>query len=197
MPGRKWYFIAFLVFVIGAAAGAATAYVRLSGLTRELPQIVVPGEAELNFSRPGTYTIYLERESVVEGRIYSTSDEIAGLRVRLTSPSGAPIDLTPPSISSNYTLAGRSGVGVLSCTIAKPGRYHVAAAYPDGRREPQGVLAIGLDVPARIVAAILIPLAIGLTGFLLAVAITAVTFWRRRRITGSRGDAPPSDAGPA
>ena len=191
MPGRIWYVVAVVVFFAAAGIAGIVVYSRMAALTKELPQVVVPGEADLTFKERGTYTIYLERQSVVDGRIYSTSDDISELRVRLSSASGAPIELTAPTVDSNYQLGGRSGTAVLSCTISEPGEYHLEAGYPDGRSGPAGVLAIGLGVPGKILSTILLALAIGMSGFIVSIGLAGATFWRRRKMT-KVATAPPS-----
>jgi hypothetical protein len=192
MPGRKWYAIALVVLVAGAAAAGVIVYTRLSDLARELVQVIVPGEADVTFSQPGTYTIYFEPESVVNGRYYRTAGDIAGLLVGVRSTNGVEIDLASPSFSSNYSIAGRSGEAVLTGTIVEPGPYHLTASYNDGRTAPQAVLAIGLGVPAKIITAILIALGIGICSSMLAVVIAAVTFVKRRRAIHRRTAPQPS-----
>jgi hypothetical protein len=185
MPGRKWYAIALLILVGGGAASATVIFVGLSGLTRELPQVLVPGDATLTVNRPGTYTIFFERETVMDGQYYSTKGDISGLRVRLISSNGAPISLSEPAAGTSYSIGGRSGVAVLACNLSQPGTYALEADYADGRREPQGVLAIGLGVGARIATTILAALALGGGAALAALIVAAVTFKRRRRAAHS------------
>ena len=181
MPGRKWYAGALLLVLAGVALAGLSVYSQLTGLAAHVPQIVVPGRADLTLSRPGTYTIYLEREAVVNGRLYTTDDAIAGLRVQITSVSGGAVEMSTPSVSSNYAISGRAGEAVLAFTIAEPGRYQLVASYPDGRAEPQGVVAVGLGVPERIFTAILQAMAFAGIGFVLGVVVAVVTFLRRRR----------------
>lgn len=57
MPGRKWYLLAVLFFILGMGAMALFLFSQLSGLTAGLQQVVVPGEAEVVLERPGSYTI--------------------------------------------------------------------------------------------------------------------------------------------
>ncbi|HEY7448666.1 MAG TPA: hypothetical protein VH702_10995 [Vicinamibacterales bacterium] len=189
MPGRVWYVMALLVLVAGAVAAGVFVYIRLDGLAHQLVQVIVPGEADLTFHEPGTYTIYFEPESVVNGQIYRTTGDIAGLVVKLSSASGDPINLVPPSISSNYSIAGRYGEAVLTGTIEEPGQYRLSAAYVDASNQSEAVLAIGLGVPAKIFTAILVALGIAICSFLLAVLVAIVTFVRRRRAT-RRASAP-------
>jgi hypothetical protein len=192
MPGRIWYGIALALLVAAGVAATVLAFSRLNGLAKELPQVIVPGEADLTFHRPGTYTVFLERESVVNGQLFSTSDDIAELRVQLVSPNGAPITLSAPAMSSNYSFGGRSGLAVLACEITEPGKYHLAAGYPDGRQEPKGVLAIGLGVGGKILSTVLMTLGVAMTGFVVAVAIAAGTFWKRRKLASTLASAPPT-----
>ena len=182
MPGRKWYGIALLLILVGGALAVLMVYSRLSGLADRVPQIVVPGSADLTLSRPGTYTIYLERDAVVNGRLYSTADAIQDLRVRISSAGGSPIEMITPSVNSNYSISGRSGRAVLAFTISEPGQYHFRAGYPDGSIEPQGVLAVGFGVPEMILSTILQGMAIAGTGFVLGVIVAIVTFVRRRTL---------------
>jgi hypothetical protein len=58
MPGRKWYAIALVVLVAGAAAAGVIVYTRLSDLARELVQVIVPGEADVTFSQPGAWHLH-------------------------------------------------------------------------------------------------------------------------------------------
>jgi hypothetical protein len=181
MPGRIWYAFALLVLIAGSIAAGVYVYTGLNDVARQLAQVIVPGEADLTFSEPGTYTIYFEPESVVNGKVYRTSGDIAGLVVRLYSSEGEPINLVAPTLSSNYSIAGRQGEAVLTGTIDEPGDYHLTAAYVDARDEPEAVLAIGLGVPTKIITAILMTLGIAICSLLFAVVIVIVTFVKRRR----------------
>jgi hypothetical protein len=180
MTGRGWYVIAFVVMLVGAALAGLVAYRQLDGLGNHVPQLVVPGDADLTLSQAGTYTIYLEREAVVNGRVYAASDGIEGMRVRIASAAGSPIEMSRPSVSSNYSIGGRSGTAVLAFTISDPGRYAFRADYPDGSLEPQGVLAVGYGVPEKIMAAIATAIGIAGAGFLLGLIVAIMTFVKRR-----------------
>jgi len=82
MPGRKWYAVSAIVLVGGLVVAGLVLFSRLKGLGDELRQVMMPGEAELSLDRSGTYTIFHEHESIVEGRYYSSPEAIAGLAVR-------------------------------------------------------------------------------------------------------------------
>ena len=73
-PGRGWYALAALAFLVGIPLFV---FVLVSGLTAfigDLRQVVVPGTAELALTQTGEHTIYHERRSVVDGQVYDTRD---------------------------------------------------------------------------------------------------------------------------
>jgi hypothetical protein len=108
---------------------------RLGGIGDGLVQIVVPGEKEIVLE-PGYYTIFHERESVVDGRIYQ-SNGIAGLEVSLTDPAGDPVALTTASMSANYNIPGHRGVSAFQFEATTAGTYRLSAAYPAAQRGPR------------------------------------------------------------
>ncbi|MGH6915851.1 MAG: hypothetical protein ACREH3_19345, partial [Geminicoccales bacterium] len=85
MPGRQWYVFAAAIFVVGIALSVRYLFTSVGELGDELPQIVVPGAAELSLQEPGTYTIFHEHESIVDGRYYSTRENLSGLEVGVVS----------------------------------------------------------------------------------------------------------------
>jgi hypothetical protein len=182
MPGRKWYAIAALVFLLGMAFFGVFLFTRLKDLTGGLQQVVVPGEAELVLEKPGSYTIFHEHESVVGGRYYSSPDEVPGLKVEVvSSETGEPVSLDAPGASTSYSLGGRSGVSIFVFEIDQPGTYRLSAGFPDGRQEQQLVLAVGQGFGQKLLLTIFGALAIGLASFILAISIAVVTFWKRRK----------------
>jgi hypothetical protein len=49
-------------------------------VTDSLTQVVAPGKAELDL-QPGRYSVFLEEQSTLNGKIYSTSNQLAGWHV--------------------------------------------------------------------------------------------------------------------
>ncbi|HUF50764.1 MAG TPA: hypothetical protein VMN60_08025 [Longimicrobiales bacterium] len=184
MPGRIWYLIAVAVFILGGILAAAFAFLQLRGLGDELPQIVVPGSAELVLEEPGTYTIFHEAESFVDGRYYSAAD-VSGLSVEISSAeTGAAVPLEPPGANMTYSLGGRSGRSVLGFEIEAPGAHRFTGFYDDGRSEPQTVLAVGHGFGRKLVLTIAGTIGIGLLAAGIAIAIVVITFGKRQRAAG-------------
>lgn len=180
MPHRKWYVVAAGVFVLGGILAASFAFVRLSGLADTLPQVVVPGSAELPLETAGSYTIFHEAESVVDGRYFSVGD-VSGLLVQVVSvETGEPLPLASSGANMTYSLGGRSGRSVLGFEIDRPGTYRVTGSYKSGSG-PETVIAVGQGFGKKLVGTILGTLGIGFGFAAAAVAIAVVTFLRRRR----------------
>lgn len=177
MPGRYWYAVAVLIVVSGGVAAGLLLWSRLANLEPGLTRLVVPGSALIELPEAGAYTIFHESRSVIEGRIYAT-ENVAGRR---SEGTGEAMPLTEPSWSSSYSLGGHTGESVLSFELARPGRYRLSASYPDGRGEPQTVLAVGSGFVSRLLTTIFGVIAIGFASFGAAAAIGVVTFLKRRR----------------
>jgi hypothetical protein len=50
----------------------------LIGATNSLTHVVVPGQIDLPLQRGEKYTVFFERESVVNGKTYSTTGTLKG-----------------------------------------------------------------------------------------------------------------------
>jgi hypothetical protein len=144
-------------------------------------QVVVPGEHEIHLSDSGTYTVFYEYRSEVDGRVYATAQSLSGLLVALRSKDDfTEVALSSPSGSTTYSVGGRAGVSVLKFEIDEPGTYVLSADYAPGADGPDVVLAIG---KLNLLRTILIALAI-VFGPLIAGAFVIVrAFLQRRKAT--------------
>jgi len=125
-------------------------------LTDSLTQVIVPGQAELSLKAPATYTIFLEEQSVVDGRIYSTTESVDGLKCTVTSQSeNEQIPLRQPGMSITYNVNGRSGRSVLAFPVKVAGRYELYCNYPQDTRGPQTVIAVGSGVGEKLTQTVL------------------------------------------
>jgi hypothetical protein len=70
-----WYsLLAIPGLLVGIGLFAYFLWNGLKSVTASLTQVVVPGRVELNVMSLASYTIFLEQPSMVNGKIYSSSD---------------------------------------------------------------------------------------------------------------------------
>jgi hypothetical protein len=151
-------------------------------ITDDLTQIVVPGEKDLTLMPELKYTIFLETESVVDGRIYSTTESLSELTCVVTSQtSGNKIVPRRSTMNTTYTVGGRKGRSVLEFVTEEAGVYRIACDYDEGSHGPQVVLAVGSGVTERILSTITKSLAWFFGGGILGVAIIVTLLILRER----------------
>ena len=125
MKSRVGYFLAVIPLLGGATIAVWLALSGVFELENALTRIVVPGVGILTLDQPGTYTVFHESESVVDGRVYVAQD-IAGLRVTVTADAdGKPIPVVTSTGRTTNNYGGHSGTSMLSFDIASPGRFPV------------------------------------------------------------------------
>jgi len=179
-PGRGYYAVALIVFIIGELAFVVFLFDRLRNIEDSLEQVVVPGKKELQLSKVGRYTIFHEHRSVLGDKMYSTGADISSLQLGLASKdTGERIELSPASTHSTYSFGSRSGVSVFSFRIDEPGRYELSARYPKGEQTPEVVLAIDHGFLRKLLTAIFGGIAICLGSFVIAALIAIMTFVKR------------------
>ena len=151
-----WYIsIGVVLFLLGVGLFVYFLFSGIVHITDSLTQVVVPGRAELTLTTPGTYAVFLEEQSVVNGRIYSTTEAVNGLQCSVVSlPGKQKIDLRRPAGSTTYDVGGRHGRSVLEFQIREPGQYEFACDYPGESKGPQAVVAVGKGVGAGILRTI-------------------------------------------
>jgi hypothetical protein len=179
MPGRAGYVAAALVLLLGLVAAGGLLFLRLRDLGGDLPQIVVPGEAELQLDETGGYTIFHERSATVDGRYYA-SEDVSGLAVSVTGPDGQAVEVRAPTVTTSYEFGGREGRSILAFDAEEPGSYRLSAEYPLGSGG-EVVLAVAHGFGRRLGLTIAgtLGLAFGASG--IALALAAFTFLRRYR----------------
>jgi len=113
----------------------------------KLTQLVVPGSADITFSKPGAYGVYYEYRSVVNDVIYETGKQPPSLICNLTSKrTGAMIAAVPDFVETNtFRTKDQERVGVLlmSISIDNPGLYSFACQYGDASAQPKIVVSVG------------------------------------------------------
>jgi hypothetical protein len=170
MPGRQRYWIAAALVVAGFVTSGVFLNARLGKIAEGMSQLVIPGTAELMLEVPGTYTIYHEARSVVDGRHYATPDNVSSVTVDVLSlGTGQPIEVGAPASHTSYSVGGRSGESILACEIRAPVSYRIVAFHEGGDPDAPVVLAIGQGATARLMSTILGAVGFVLLGITLAV----------------------------
>jgi hypothetical protein len=176
MRSPLWFVVAGLIAIVGFVASGLYLWPRVGAADAGLIRVVVPGSTTLDLAKPGTYTIFHEKRSVVDGRFYAF-DSVSGLSVEIiTEATSAPVRLEPAG-GTKYSVGSRQGVSIFAFTIDQPGRYRMTSSTTGG----QAVLAIGQGVVGGIFALVGGTIAIAFTGLALAGIIVALTIWQRSK----------------
>jgi hypothetical protein len=190
----SWWYASIGVALALAGVGLF-AYLLVHGifhLTDSLTQVVVPGQAQLSLNAPGTYTIFLEEPSVVDGRIYSTTESVDGLKCTVTSQSAnQQIPLRRPGMSVTYNVHGRSGRSVLAFPVKIAGQYTLFCNYPQDTRGPQTVVAVGAGVGEKLSQTVLWSL-VSMFGGMGSGALVIARMVMKRRSAEKKLAASPS-----
>lgn len=193
-PSALWYVLGATLIAAGVGIFAVVLWQGITHIADGLTQVVVPGSADLRLPKPSEYTIFLERESVVNGRIYSTKGAISGLHCEVHSKeTGDSIPLHQPSMSTTYTVGGRSGESVLAFRIDRPGSYEISCGYDEGYVGPEAVVAVGSEVGSGIFRTIGYCMLAMFGGFGLGLTVIIVTAVRRQK-TKQATISPPAPA---
>jgi len=185
-PSRRWYWIAGSI-VVAAVICIALAVVGFFSLNRQIKdfqRVPVPGRAEVTFTRPGGYVLYLEQPGqccfVSVGSGVSPPFPSWSMELELVPVNGGP----PVSVSAyrgateTYGVTGHQGQAAMYFTVSQPGIYLLATS----NATPSAITDIA--VGRGIAPGILIPLALSLAGLFALVgglALGGVTIFRRRR----------------
>jgi len=176
MRSPLWFVVACLIALAGFVAAGLYLWPRLGSVDAGMIRVVVPGTATLDLGKAGTYTIFHEKQSVVDGRFYA-SDSVSGLRVDvIAEATGAPVRLESAT-STSYSMGSRQGTSIFAFTVQQPGRYRLTTSLASG----QAVLAIGQGTFGAIFALVGGTIAIAFAGLALAGIIVALTLWQRMR----------------
>jgi len=180
-PGIWYYGLAVLIIVLGFAAFAGSIYSGISDAQSGLLQMVAPGGADLFLREPGEYIIFYENNSFMDGKFYSTSEQIPGLEIHVREKAtGLDLATYPAKSSFTYSLGSRRGRSIMAFTTLHAGIYQVNASY-SGRDGPKVVLAIGKGMVEGLFSSIMISLAALFGSIVIAAVITFVTYRRRKK----------------
>ena len=186
-PSRWWYVLAATIAVAVLVCVWVFLFVFLFAswlsVKSDIQRFIVPGTHQFKLPSAGSYVIYHEYRSVVDGVTFSTKrDAIRDLTCRIDAADGTEtvmVSSTDPY--AKYKYGRREGVSVFIFKIGRPGTYVLTAKYAEGKEGPRIVLAIARKLTERIMPPVLV---FGLSASgatLLAAAIFWITFLKRRK----------------
>lgn len=179
-PSGWFYVLGLAVFLFGCVAAVALFSVGMVGtvgsavdvdrLIGDFDRVVVPGSVDLALDKAGTYLVFYEYRSVVDGVPYNSSRSRPRLNCELRNKaSSAPVSLYDAWVQdSNYELPSRSGTLLLWFDVDKPGAYVLSCQYAGGGDSPKAVLAIGTNLLPSVIG-LAASLATGLLGPVLLI----------------------------
>jgi hypothetical protein len=181
MRSPLWFVVAGVIALASFVAAGVYLMPRLATIDQGTIRVVVPGNVVIALDKPGHYTIFHERRSLVDGRYYD-SRSVDGLSVTLSAEAGgAPVVLAQPTLSSQYEMGSRQGVSFLEFNIGQPGRYRLSANLANGAAEPKVVLAFSQGFMPGMFGLILTTLGIVFIGLGLAGLLVLLVIWRRSK----------------
>ncbi|HWO17250.1 MAG TPA: hypothetical protein VNO30_00680 [Kofleriaceae bacterium] len=178
MTSKAWYWAAAGLFLVGTSV-LIMATMAMGSAAPEMNRVVMPGKAELVLPA-GRSTLYLERESIVDGKPYRAREDLS-YRCSLTDTVGQTVPLEPPTTPARYSGAGYTGESALEVRIALAGTYALACESSTG----PFVMAVGIGAGAwRWVAVI----GGGVPNLIAAIlfAVVLLKRWRQKQARAAR-----------
>ncbi|QNU67018.1 hypothetical protein EHE19_000200 [Ruminiclostridium herbifermentans] len=179
VPSKLLYAISGIIFVIGIISFVVVLVTGIISSVNSFDnQVVVPAKRNIEIIEPGDYNIYFEYRSVVDGRVFETSN-INGLVCKLKNiDTGEYIRLENSKVNSSYSVNGREGRSLFRFTIDKAGTYELDASYESGEGE-EAVLIIGRGLGMKLLSTFLICFAILFVTIAGSVILFVYTYRKR------------------
>ena len=125
--------------------------------------------------------IFYENNSYMNGKFYSTSEQISGLEINVREKAtGLDLATYPVNSRFTYSLGSRSGRSIMAFTAQRAGIYQINTSY-SGREGAEIVLAIGKGIVEGIFSSIMISMAALFGSIAIAAVISFVTYSRRKK----------------
>ncbi len=176
-----FYALPAVVVIIGFIGFGAYLYINIMSLAASMTQLSIPGGHYIDLDTPDEYIVFHEYRSVLDGRIYSSEQPLAGLGCSLESSSGQGITLVAPTGNYKYSIGERSGRSVYKFVIDKPGRYFFACSYENGASGPEAILSIGQGFLTELLRVILGGMTLVATSILVAAGVFVFILMKRRK----------------
>jgi len=140
--------IGFL-FVCNSCVTAIRIYFHAKESERSKTRFVVPGDKDLNLTEPGSYSVFYEYKSRLDGKSYGENQLFPKLpNINLSvkhKETDVKADLSVPSYGYDYTVSDRKGMLVYLFNVNNPGIYRFTGEYPKNAEGDEIVLAVSRD----------------------------------------------------
>ena len=157
-PGRWLYLVGFFLMLAGFGIFIGTFVRGILHVTKNMTQVLVPGETDLELQPQAEYVVFAERQSFFHGKVYDTQGDISKLECRVKSKAtGKYLHLTRPTATTTYTSGQRQGNSAFAFLSEEAGTYHFSCDYyPEDYEGPEVVMAVGAGVNSNMVKAMAI-----------------------------------------
>lgn len=176
--------LALIILVFSIATFVLYLITGISSITSSIDnRVIVPGERAFYLKESGTYTVFYENRSVLNG-VVIVSNAIDGLVCSLQNDdTGETIALKNATVSSHYSFGNREGSALFEFDIKTPGYYKLSGLYPSGDGE-KAVLAISKGFFSAILRLVFLGIGILFIGCGLSLAAFLYALHRRRKASG-------------
>jgi hypothetical protein len=186
-PSAGWVVFGILLIVAGIAGAIAlfvAGFFRMSDTIEGFGRFAFDSDVDgwtVEFENSGTYTIYYEWESEVDGRTISgDEDPPRGLEITVTDESGEEIELDERDVDETYELPDFSGRALYEIDIDESGSFRFDVQTREENPDDFAI-AIGKGALASIVPFVLGGVGVGLLGVILGVLMIVITLVKRKR----------------
>ncbi len=182
MSSKSLFISSALTFILGTIISVVFAAFMIISPMNGIQQLLVPNQDTISFEEEGTYTIYYEYNSVVDGVYYSTEDSaINELGISVSSVNtNEQMSVEQSTGTSTYSLNSREGVSIMKVTITAPGEYKVLIESPTVTEDNPIVLAFSNgNMATGIIIAVFGTMAI--SGFSLITSVVFLILGIKRR----------------
>ena len=179
-PSAFFIVLGVLIIGIGVTSFGLMIYHTVTKLG-DVEPLIVPGEHRLELDEVGTYDIFLEYHSVIDGQVYANPQGVPGLTFLVReAETGTEVTMGRPSANLTYNVGSRSGSAILNFTIDEPGTYLLSATYTS-EAGPPAVITIIHEFGKGLLTSILGGIAILMLSLGVGLALIIIVAVKRHR----------------
>lgn len=184
-PGRGWYVIAALTFVICVGGGIALFVSSILDVLPKGMQFLVPGSTTITVERAGKYVLWHDARTVYRGRVFNKPKELPdGVEISLKSRDSGERVTMESNPSMSYSSGSHQSYSIANFDIGTPGEYELVVSGDIDEM----VFSFGRSRLFEIIAGIAGGVALQLIGLVGASVLAVVVFIKRvqakRRLVG-------------